>query len=172
MKKKVSFWKQVLIVIGVIFLILIFLDVYFKWKDKRLTDEEKLLNLKKDHEKCKEGIKRASTNEKWIYLISRSIIAIILVVLNLMYFNFRFINFDLSTQLNFNEAIILSYSFVAFMIAGTPSKFVKLIRITIFNYRKRAHLGKLDIDKIEKEIAELDMKIKKQSHNSPKARPH
>lgn len=162
-KRNKTFWKQVLIIVGVILFALIILDIFFKKKRSKLSDEEKLASLKKDREVFLIGIKLASKNEKWIYLISRSIIGLILLSINFIYWRFYNLNFKLSEQLNLNEAIILVYSFCAFIIAGTPTKFVKLIRVTIYNYRKRAHIGNLDIDLINNEISILEEMIKKRN---------
>jgi uncharacterized membrane protein len=160
MQKVNYFLKQVLIIIGVLLLVLIFADVFYKWKQRKKSDQEKLESLKQDRVKYYEGIQRASVNEKWIYLVSRTLIAIGILLANVIYWKWYNQKFDLGEQLNFNEVYILIYSFLAFIIAGTPTKFVKLIRLTIYNFRKREHLGNLDIELINNEIAKLEEKIK------------
>ena len=52
--------------------------------------------------------------------------------MNVWYF-FKVADKDLGKLLNLDEVIILSYSFLAFIIAGTPTKFVELLRTTTIN---------------------------------------
>ena len=157
-KEKGGFWKKVLIVILVILIIGALIDAYLRWKEKNLTDEEKLERLKKDHNRYLKGNNKAFINEKWIYFTSRTIIAIGLLSWNIRFY-YVTTNQDLSKVLNMDEVIILVYSFLAFAIAGTPSRFVKSLRRWILNIQKGWHVGKLDITLINKEIEELEFKI-------------
>ena len=161
-KSKYGFWKRVLILIMVLLIVGSLIDAYAKWKEKSLSDEEKLKKLLEDKTRYNKGVNRAFINEKWIYITARTFIAIALLILNIWYYYF-IVNQDLSKVLNLDEALILLYSFAAFAIAGTPSNFVKLLRNTTVNLRKRWHVGKLDIDLINKKIEVLEIKMAQQT---------
>ncbi|NVK66375.1 MAG: hypothetical protein HWE22_17415 [Flavobacteriales bacterium] len=160
-----SFLEIVLIIVGVLLLVLIIADALENRRERKKTDAEKLQDLKELREKYNSGIKRSVRNEFWIYFIARTIIVGLIVGLNLFFYFSYYSNLHwenaLAHLMNINEALILIYSFIAFMIYGTPSKFVKGIRQVIYRWRKRRNLpANLDIDQLEKEIAALEAKIK------------
>jgi hypothetical protein len=118
--------------------------------------------LKEQKKAYENGILKATNNERWIYLTARTLIALLLIFSNLLFYWFWNRPIDYNNQINFNEVLILGYSFVAFIIAGTPTKFVKLIRVTIYNWRKRELVGTINIEEINNEISILEERISKQ----------
>lgn len=167
-----SFWQTVLIIVGVILLVLVVADAFAKYRDKNKTDDERLQDLKKLREKHNQGIKKSLKNEYWIYLTARSIISLLLLGTNALFYFFYCIESSwekaLGSMLNLNEALILSYSFIAFTLYGTPSKFVKGIRQVIYRWRKRRNIPEnVNINDLNNEISALETKIEAEKENKP-----
>lgn len=157
------FWK-VFILLSVILFVGIIVDIVQEGFYNRLSDEEKLARNQKEKQEYEKGIIKAETNEKWINIVTRLILAAIIFWLNYLYFeafntHTNFID-QLNEQITINEAWILGYTFIAFILAGTPSRFIKLVRNTVLNLRKRSHVGHIDIQKVDERITELEAKIR------------
>lgn len=162
-KDKSATWRVVKIVLIILFAFLL-VGIAYNWfqSKKTISDETRLKELKEQKQAYDNGILKASTNEKWIYITARTLIGLLLILSNFIYFWFWNKPIDFNNQINFNEVLLLGYSFLAFIIAGTPTKFVKLLRITIYNWRKREHVGKINIEEIKMEIAQIEERIQKQ----------
>lgn len=162
-KDKSATWRVVKIVLIILFAFLL-VGIAYNWfqSKKTISDETRLKELKEQKQAYDNGILKASTNEKWIYITARTLIGLLLVLSNFIFFWFWNKPIDFNNQINFNEVLLLGYSFLAFIIAGTPTKFVKLLRNTIYNWRKREHVGKINIEEIKMEIAQIEERIQKQ----------
>lgn len=147
----------------IILLAFLIVGIIINWfqTNKPQSDQARLKELKEQKEAYEKGLLKATNNERWIYIVARTLIAILLVLSNFLFFWYWNKPIDYNNQINFNEVLILGYSFIAFIIAGTPTRFVELIRTTIYNWRKRAHVGNINIEEVNKEIALLEERINK-----------
>jgi hypothetical protein len=161
-----NFFKNILIALFAYLIVGIIADLIAKWQFNKLPDTEKLKRLNEQKKKYNEGLNRAIKNERLIYIVARSLIAILLLGINYYFFLFFNYEFDLNKQMGINNALILIYSFTAFAIAGTPTKFVKLIRESVYSLNKRWKVGKIDIDELNDKIRMLNEKINKPSHSN------
>lgn len=144
--------KNILILLAVIVFVGILADFFARKKYNALSDEEKLNLLISEQKAYYDGLEKAQNNEWWINIVTRLVIATVLVSLNLYYFCYISLQEEFMGKLNdvvlINEAIILGYTLVAFIIAGTPSKFVQTVRNAIFNLRVRYHVRHISIDEV------------------------
>lgn len=138
-------------------------DLLANWRFNRLPIDERLSIRRKERSKYYSGIEKALKGEKIIYLTARTLIAVFLLIFNYLYWKKYNMDFDLSKQAGVNNIIILCYSFLAFVMAGTPKKFVELMRQTILNMNRRLLVGKIDIEKVEQDIKNLEEKLQTQT---------
>lgn len=154
-----NLFKNILIALFVYLIVGIIADVIAQWQFNKLPDKEKLKRLNNQRDKYYEGINRAIINERLIYIVARSLIALVLIFINYFFYLYYNHEFDLNKQMGINNAIILIYSFTAFAIAGTPTRFVKLIRESVYSLNKRWKVGKIDIDELNYKIKVLEQKV-------------
>lgn len=124
-------------------------------KKRRLSEVEKNIGVLSPHRN------KLDNTEKIIYLWSRIIIATGFVAINLGYLFYSKWSFDLGGHLNLNGAIVLGYSFFAFIIYGSPAVLVKEIKLKSSNLLKRKHIHILsELKNFEKEREVLLIEIK------------
>lgn len=162
-KNERNAFLKVVIIILIILSVLLLAGIFWDWykSAKKQSDQDRLNELRDQKIAYENGIQKAVKNEWWIYIIARTLVALIIILLNFIFYWKWNDPLDYNLQINFNEVLVLGYSFLAFIIAGTPAKFVKLVRTTIYNIRKRAHVGQIDIDQVNHEILVLEERIKK-----------
>ncbi|MHB1105017.1 MAG: hypothetical protein ACYCZ2_01535 [Lutibacter sp.] len=174
-KRKQENWSLGEIIIGVIAVIgIIFFigELFGNNKEEDLKESE--TQPEKDLDKKKKRLTIVTTKieelnpqrnkliktERIILVGSRVVIATILVTVNIAYFWFNNWHFDLGAQLNINGAILLSYSFVAFIIYGNPDTLVKEVKRKSKKRLKRKHIHILsELENLEKEKDVLIMEI-------------
>jgi hypothetical protein len=156
--------KRFLKIVLIVLLAFLIIGIFYNWfqSQKPKSDEIRLSELNEQKKEYDSGILKASTSEWWIYITARTLIGLLLGFSNFLFYWYWNSPIDYNNQINFNEVLILAYSFIAFVIAGTPTKFVKIIRATIYNWRKREHVGAINIEEIKNEIAIIEGRIKKQ----------
>lgn len=141
-------------------------------ENKKLIDpEEEKKKLKTQLNTTLERIKfiedrkiEIEHREKRFLIASRVVLGLILIALNIVYVYFFNLSFKFDSQLNLNEAILLVYSFFAFLTYGTPTKFVTAIKSKIAYMLKKKHIDvieeleplKLEKDRLIKEIEKLN----------------
>lgn len=176
MSKKNNSWSLGDIIFGVIAVIGIILfigELFGNNKEEDIKESEPL--PEKDLDKKKKRLTIVTTKieelnpqrnkliktERIILVGSRVVIATILVTMNIAYFWFNNWHFDLGAQLNINGAILLSYSFVAFIIYGNPDTLVKEVKRKSKKRLKRKHIYILsELENLEKERDILIMEVK------------
>lgn len=134
-----------------------------EYEDAVIVEEEDELDVKKkrltevETEIAPLELKKAKIqkNEKRILIGARLLIGLIMVAVNIWFAN-TYIYFDGTFELNkllsFNSAILLCYSFIAFISYGTPTNFVAALKNTIGNVLKRRHIDTLtELEKLVKE---------------------
>jgi hypothetical protein len=140
---------------------------------KPLNAEEETEIKKKRLEQIEEKIKNIELrkieiirNEKSLLFYVRSIIGFILITVNGLYF-YRFNTpFSLGDQLNINYALLLSYTFIAYVSYGTPAKFANALKSKIIFVLKRKHISlieeleplKVERELLKKEIEDLTLR--------------
>lgn len=98
--------------------------------------------------------------ENRIYLWARIVIAIMFVGLNMLGLALNNWQIDLGQHLNINGAIVLVYSFFAFIIYGTPDKLVRGIKLKTKKYLRQKHIHTLsELKSLEHEKKELTQQI-------------
>ncbi len=114
------------------------LEIEKKVKEERLKEvEERITYI--------EGKKVSILKrEKVVFISARFLIASLLVAGNLWYLNYHKWAFALDRQLNFNGAVVLVYSFFAFITYGTPSRFVNALKSKIAIFLKRKHIDLIE----------------------------
>lgn len=158
---KVETVIAIVLVILLVGLIFYFLKDKSKKEPKKPTKEE----LKKNRlEEVQERIKilepkkeQLEKTERKYFLFARLVIGAILLTLNGLYLYFDNLkDFSLGDQLNINGGIALIYSFVAFLLYGSPNALVKAIKTRASQIFLRNHIHVLteleDLQKEEKEI--------------------
>lgn len=177
-KKKITNGQLFIIIIVVFFIIL---SVgWFLWrkqkeeeeklekenKKKRLADVEKRIIELESHKK------EIEETEKEIFIRARLFTGAILAATNIVYCIYIRKDLDLGKILDLNGAILLSYSFIAFITYGTPTIFINNIKQRASNYLRSEHIDSLEELKqliIEKEklIAEIK-KMDEDNSDRPK----
>lgn len=157
--KAIIFTILVYIFIG--FLINAFIKIFNAGK----SDEKKLKDLEDRRSEYLEDKRVAESKAKKINLAARIVLGVSILYANYLYIVHSNMEIAHGFQeiLSFNEAIIISYSFVALVIAGTPKKFVSMINNIILNLCLFAHVRNYDIESIESNIQKLKDKIEKES---------
>lgn len=124
-------------------------------KKKRLSDLERYIAKLSPHRN------QLEITERNIYLWSRIAIAIGFIGLNISYLYYSNWLFDLGAHVNLNGAIILVYSFFAFIIYGTPETMARAIREKTGKLLKRKHIHILsELKEFEKEKEHLLIQIR------------
>ena len=155
-KKGLNVW-QVLLIVLTIALIIITLGWFIKnySNDNKPLDEspkkddnkdatiiitipveEQLKNINKqleDIQKRMDSIERIKeeifTNERYFYIGSRALLGFFLIIANIIYLHYsRNWDIALDKQVDFNGAILLGYSFLAFVTYGTPTRLVSSMK--------------------------------------------
>jgi hypothetical protein len=78
--------------------------------------------------------------EKIILISSRALIGLFLVSVNAWYMAYYNWPFSLEKQLSINGAILLVYSFLAFVTYGTPTRLINALKNKIAYYLKKKHI--------------------------------
>jgi hypothetical protein len=101
-----------------------------------------------------------AAREKKIFISARLTIGVMLVALNALYIYFTNWPFKLDAQLNVNGAILLVYSFFAFITYGTPTRFINALKTKIAYFLKKKHIDimeELEPLKVERETTMLQL---------------
>jgi hypothetical protein len=168
--KSKKFWKNVLItivVIAIIILTILSLGLIFrKEKKEDIQIKEVDENQKRLEEiECRiaeiELRKKATEKtKKRIFLFARIGISLIILIINYLYIFIYKKHFTLSYLLNFNYFILLSYSFIAFIIYGTPSKLVSSLKYMIVQILRRNRIDITEeLEKLTKERTFIKSKM-------------
>lgn len=79
--------------------------------------------------------------EKRYFFWARLTIGCLLFLVNCLYLYFyNWVNFNLGNQLNINGAIVLVYSFAAFILYGSPTRLVNAIKKNASQFFLRKHM--------------------------------
>lgn len=174
---------------AIIVLLVVLIFVTVGWVARKLLDEDKPLTLEDKKKRLKsienkimelQGRKEEiKSKERFIFLISRLFIALMLVLTNYVYMKYYKIPFDVKKSLNemlrFNSMILLAYSFVAFVTYGTPAKFVDSLKQLVtsllqkFSIDTYSHYEKLLVER-NSLLTEIDIE-EKQSRPKSGFRP-
>lgn len=113
--------------------------------EEELKEKRSLLNKVEDRIKFIEGKKVSILKrEKAVFISARFLIGIILIGVNVWYLKEYNLPFALDKQLNINGAVVLVYSFLAFITYGTPSRFVTALKNKISFFLKRKHIDLIE----------------------------
>lgn len=178
----------------VLLIVVIFLTV--GWAARKLLDEDKPLTLEDKKKRLKwietkimqlHGKKEEiKAKERFIFLVSRLLVAMMLVLTNYIYMKYYKIPFDvkksLSELLRVNSMILLAYSFVAFITYGTPARFVDSLKLLVtsllqkFSIETYSHYEKLLVERnalmTEIDIEEKQLRQKQATKYSSVPLPH
>lgn len=140
-----------LIIVGVIFIIILSVGLFFWQKEKE--KERKFIELEKkksrliivngqivELENKKETLEQIESSA---FIAGRALIGFLLVILNCLYKYYFIYPFEFGKLLDFNGAILLCYSFIAFISYGTPTNFAKNIKKKISDSLKSRHIVSL-----------------------------
>lgn len=105
--------------------------------------------------------------EKYVFISARLLVGILLITANVLYLRVNNWGFALDKLMDLNGAIVLCYSFVAFVAYGTPSRFVNALKGKISYFLKYRHielveeLGPLKEKQriLTEEIEQIDLKL-------------
>ena len=162
-----KWYDKVETVIAIVLVILLVGLIFYFLKDKSKKEPKKPSKeeLKKNRlEEIQARIKtlepkkeQLEKTERKYFLFARLVIGAILLTLNGLYLYFDNLkDFSLGDQLNINGGIALIYSFVAFLLYGSPNALVKAIKTRASQIFLRNHIHVLteleDLQKEEKEI--------------------
>lgn len=167
-KNWLSRWiDRVMTVLGIVAIILIIGLVILYFADKAKQEKKKPKEEKPEKSRLQIVQERITelepqkqillSREKRYFFIARLIIAIILVTINWLYLRYdNWTNFSLGDQLNINAGIVLTYSFVAFILYGSPSALVKAIkrRASQVFLRNQIHVLS-ELEQLEEEEANI-----------------
>lgn len=131
-KKKQENIKIALIIVIVILVIVITLGLVlaFQGEAEKAAEEDKEKKRKRLQEleiKIKPLAKTRSElaqREKTVFLGIRFLVGLGIVVLNVLLWYYFNTEKQLGQQVTYNEAALLIYSFIAFILSGTPTKFM------------------------------------------------
>ncbi len=176
MSKKNNSWSIGDIIIGIIAVIgfIFFIgELFGNSSDNNIKEIEpepiKELDKKKERLNCittnieelKPIRNQLINTERRILVGSRIVIASLLLAMNVAFLWINNWSFNLGNQLNINGALLLSYSFVAFIIYGNPDTLVKEIKRKSKLRLKRKHIHILsELSSLECEQKDLVSEIK------------
>lgn len=159
-----SFIKRLIITLLVTFFIGMLLDIILNSLSSTNRDKKRLDQLQRFKREYHKGVYDAKKKSDLINLRARTLIALTLLAANLWQVSFdASFESNYSRLINFNEAIILGYTFIAFIIAGTPRAFVDLLKKYILKLCLFANVRNYDIEAIEEEITYLRAKLEKRN---------
>lgn len=151
-KWKISFWDAILIVLVLALIILTLGWLAKNWKyviesneenfegDSLAEKQAKLLRIEKQIIELQLHKETIEKRERNFFIASRSLIGIALIAFNVFYLIYYNKPFKLDTQLSINAAIILVYSFFAFITYGTPNNLVQALKSKCGYYLKKKHI--------------------------------
>lgn len=163
-----KWYDKVETVIAIVLIILIIglVILYFAEKSKKEKKKPTKEELKKKRlEDIQARIKvlepqkeQLQQTEKKYFFWARFIIGLILVTLNALYLYFdNWTDFNLGDQLNINAGIALIYSFVAFILYGSPSALVRAIKKRASQVFLRNHIHVLtELQELKEEEKEIE----------------
>lgn len=105
-----------------------------KQKQKRLAECEERIQY------IEERKKSITKKEKIIFISARAVIGLFLIAINLCYLGYYDWQFSLDKQLSINGAVLLLYSFLAFISYGTPTRLVTALKNKIAYFLKKKHI--------------------------------
>lgn len=166
---------NIALIVFVIVLIIITVGWFFSklnktdYEEAVVVEDEDELEIKKQRLKEVEDkiasleLKKVQIQktEKRYLITARVVIGVGMLLINAWFANkYIYFNdtFELNKILSFNSAILLCYSFVAFMLYGTPANFVAALKNIISNFLKNKHVDTLT--ELEKLIKERDTLFK------------
>lgn len=143
-KKGWTFWK-ILIGIIVAALVLTLLWKLFTWifglkkrvrrqpikapKKSTQKSEPIISNLTAENNSEKIDFEHPDDGLRWVLFGARMLVVIGIIIYNyVLYLNWNKVSFDWNKQLNFNEALLLSYSLIAFILFGSVNKFSEAMK--------------------------------------------
>ena len=142
---------RLFLIVVVVVIIIVTLGFFFWWRqkqeEKKIERENKLKRLKEIEGRIQELEKHKAeieAVEKKILIKARLIIGILLVVANIFYKIYFVDPFNLKDMLTFNSAILLCYSFFAFITYGTPSNLASNLKQRIAAYLRSEHIDSLE----------------------------
>ena len=170
-KNKEDKTKNIVLIILIIIFILITVGIYTHQEEEiaKLTEinklQERLITVEKKIVELEYRKNEIFAFERKLLVRARIIIALFLALINLVCLNYKITAPNLNEILNLNEAILLSYSFVAFALYGTPSNLVKALKKNVMFALKKNHINsisELEEYYAEKELIELTIKSMQQ----------
>lgn len=157
--------KEIIISVAVYLFIRVIIYRLIKIFDDSKSDKKKLKELEQRENEYYEDKRAAELKSKRVNTFARIVIGISIICVNISYYNHCIIEFENSLQeiLSFNKALLLGYSFIALISAGTPEKLVTMINEGILRLCLYANIRNFDIDAIQRNISDLKERIGKES---------
>lgn len=101
-----------------------------------------------------------SKTQKTYFLIARVIIGLLIIGVNLGYLCYYNWEFRLGEMVTLNGALVMIYSFFAFILFGNPKNFVKSIKFYLIKMLRNRHVAVLsELETLENEKQYLILKI-------------
>lgn len=160
---------QQLIIIVVVVVIIIITVGWFLWNKQRKEQKEiekenkkkRLEEVEKRVEELEKNKKEIEETERQIFIRARLFVGALLAAGNVIYCVYLGKETDLGKITDFNGAILLGYSFIAFITYGTPKNFVANIKQRASVYLRSEHIDSLtELEILQKEREILIAEIK------------
>ena len=133
-----------------------------------ITDQNiKLNKVNSQIIELEEKISSSKNTERKTLIGSRIAIAIIILIVNGLYFyEYNLVNFSIGNQLNINAALTTIYAFIGFTFYGTPVNFVKsLKRKVTSSWRKKRILLLTELKQLYKEKKAIEIILNGENNN-------
>lgn len=148
---------------------LIFLMFYRNKKEpQQTTEEDRIKNIKGEIENIDREItnfksqkKLSAKKERRVFLQIRIGVLAAIVASNLIYFYFINRPFKLGDQVDFNTALTLIYTLIAFLIYGSLNKFISALKLMAVKIMRKNHIYlSIELPVMENKLNELQTELK------------
>lgn len=175
-------WRNVLIIVIVVLLVIItigLIQFYSEEKAKKsefepeqlpdpiIEKEERLAFVEGEIARLRPVEEQLQRREFRILLFARILLGLIIIGLNVGYYFYDNHVFQITKQVSFNTALVLCYTFIAFVRYGSLEKFKDRIKMILLNASRKEHVHlKIELASLEAEAEQLKYEIEDLRANS------
>lgn len=172
-------WYNIVMIVVVVLLIILTIGLIQFYSEEKedeskpeqkpnpiIEKEDRLAFVKSEIARLRPMEERLQKREFYVLLSARIILGVAIIILNSWYVYYYNIPFYLAKQVSLNSAMVLGYTFVAFVRYGSLDKFKERLKMLLLNTSRRKHVDmKITLATLEKEEEQLINEIEQLKAN-------